>query len=138
MAKDLYHYIVREALEKDGWEIVEDPFVLKSGGLRMEVDLAAEKVIAATRENQKIIVEIKSFINKSKLHDFYEAKDQYDVYRKGLKKEGILHQLFLAVEEDVYNSFFQKALIRETIEEDKISLIVYNIVSKSIISWLVY
>lgn len=104
----------------------------------MEVDLAAEKVIAATRENQKIIVEIKSFINKSKLHDFYEAKGQYDVYRKGLKKEGVLHHLFLAVEEDVYNSFFQKALIRETIEEDKISLIVYNIVSKSIISWLVY
>jgi hypothetical protein len=55
-----------------------------------------------------------------------------------LKKEGILHQLFLAVEEDVYSSFFQKALIKETIEEDKISLIVYNIVSKSIVSWLIY
>jgi hypothetical protein len=46
MAKDLYHHIVREALEKDGWAIVNDPFVLKVGGLKMEVDLAAEKIIA--------------------------------------------------------------------------------------------
>jgi Holliday junction resolvase-like predicted endonuclease len=64
MAKDLYHYIVREALEKDGWTIINDPYVLKVGGLKMEIDLAAEKVIAATKENEKIIVEIKSFINE--------------------------------------------------------------------------
>ncbi len=138
MAKDLYHQIVRDALEKEGWTITDDPFVLKSGGLRMEVDLAAEKVIAATRENEKIIVEIKSFISKSKLNDFYEAKGQYDVYRKGLKKEKIEHKLFLAVEEDVYNSFFQKILIQEIVEEDQISLLIYNIVSKSIISWQIH
>ena len=138
MAKDLYHQIVRDALEKEGWTITDDPFVLKSGGLRMEVDLAAEKVIAATRENEKIIVEIKSFISKSKLNDFYEAKGQYDVYRKGLKKEKIEHKLFLAVEEDVYNSFFQKILIQEIVEEDQMSLLIYNIVSKSIISWQIH
>ncbi len=32
MAKDIYHKIVRSALEKDGWTITDDPFTLKVGG----------------------------------------------------------------------------------------------------------
>lgn len=30
MAKDLYHQIVREALEKDGWTITQDPYLIES------------------------------------------------------------------------------------------------------------
>lgn len=84
MARDLFHQTVREALEADGWLITHDPLVLKAGGLRMEVDLAAEQVLAAERGLDHIAVEVKSFISKSKLNDFYEAKGQYDVYRRGL------------------------------------------------------
>lgn len=29
MAKDVYHEIVKRALEKDGWLITHDPFTLK-------------------------------------------------------------------------------------------------------------
>jgi XisH protein len=76
--------------------------------------------------------------SKSKLHDFYEAKGQYDVYRKGLKWENIEQRLYLAVEESVFNSFFQKSLIKEIVEEDKISLIVYSVPNKEIISWHQY
>ena len=45
MARDIYHYIVKEALEADGWTITQDPFILKSGGVRMEIDLAAEQTV---------------------------------------------------------------------------------------------
>ncbi|MBO0937633.1 hypothetical protein J2I47_13835 [Fibrella sp. HMF5335] len=54
--------------------------MLKVGGLRLEIDLAAEQVLAAERGKEQIAVEIKSFLSKSKLNDFYEAKGQYDVY----------------------------------------------------------
>jgi hypothetical protein len=30
-AKDIYHNAVRNALEKDSWEITKDPFILKWG-----------------------------------------------------------------------------------------------------------
>jgi len=136
MAKDIIHYSCREALEKEGWIITDDPFALKTGGFRMEIDLAAEQVFEAEKESEKILIEVKSFISKSKLNDFYEAKGQYDMYKRGLKREGIERKLYLAIEEDVYYSFFQKTLIAETIREEKIYLIVFNSISKTIIEWI--
>lgn len=136
MARDLFHELVREAIEADGWLITHDPFVLKSGGLRLEVDLAAEQVFAAERGVEQIVIEVKSFIGKSKLNDFYEAKGQYDVYRRGLRKEGIQRKLYLAVDVDVFESFFQKSLIAELLEEELISLLVYDIPTKRIVQWI--
>ena len=136
MARDLFHQIVREALEADGWTITHDPFILKSGGLRMEVDLAAEQILAAQRGPEQIVIEVKSFIGKSKLNDFYEAKGQYDVYRRGLKKEGIPRRLYLAIDIDVFSSFFQKSLIAEMLEEELVSLIVYDVPTKRIVQWI--
>jgi hypothetical protein len=136
MAKDIFHDDVRKALEADGWKITHDPFFLKAGGLNMEVDLAAERVLAAEKGEQKIVVEIKSFLSKSKLKDFYEAKGQYDMYRRGLEKNKISRTLFLAVEEDIFNTFFQKPLIWETVIEEKIFMIVFNHLQKKIIRWI--
>ena len=136
MARDLFHDVVREALEADGWTITHDPFILKSGGLRMEIDLAAEQVFAAERGTERIVIEVKSFIGKSKLNDFYEAKGQYDVYRRGLRKEGIQRKLYLAIDVDIFESFFQKSLIAETLEEELISLIVYDVQTKGIVQWI--
>jgi hypothetical protein len=69
MAKDLFHDAVRNALIKDGWQITDDPFFLKVGGVEFYIDLGAEKLIAAERNNEKIAVEIKSFINPSSLRN---------------------------------------------------------------------
>lgn len=51
MAKDIYHYIVREALEKENWEITQDPYRLKTLKVKYEIDLGAEKIFAAEKEN---------------------------------------------------------------------------------------
>jgi hypothetical protein len=64
MARDFYHQIVREALENEGWTITADPFIIKTIGLRLEIDLAAEQVLAAKRGKEEIVVEVKSFIQK--------------------------------------------------------------------------
>lgn len=136
MAKDLYHHIVREALEKDGWTITHDPMVIKSGGLKMEVDLAAEQVFAAVRGVEKIAVEVKSFLSKSKLADFYEAKGKYDVYLRAIAKVASEYKLYLAVEETIYNSFFQKSFIKEIVEEEKMSIIIFTERTSTIISWI--
>ncbi len=60
MARDLFHDAVKKALIKDGWQITNDPFFLKVGGVEFYVDIGAEKLIAAERNNEKIAVEIKS------------------------------------------------------------------------------
>ncbi len=99
--------------------------ILRIGGLRLEIDFAAEQVFAAERGEERIAVELKSFLSKSKLNNFYEAKGKYDLYRLGLKRDVIKRKLFLAIEEDVFKSFFNKPLIVEALEEDKISLLIF-------------
>lgn len=56
MAKDIYHNHVREALEKDGWKITADPYILNYAETRFDVDLGAERLIAATKDTQKILI----------------------------------------------------------------------------------
>jgi len=73
MAKDLFHHAVKNALIKDGWQISDDPLFLKVGGVELYIDLGTEKLIAAERNNEKIAVEIKSFINPSSLTDFHNC-----------------------------------------------------------------
>ncbi len=54
MAKrDIYHYPVRRALEKDGWTITHDPYRLEIGEKRLEADLGAERLISAEKALKK-------------------------------------------------------------------------------------
>ena len=73
MAKDIYHYQVRTALEKDGWIITDDPLTLQFGSRSVFVDLGAKKLLAAERDGQRIAVEIKSFVGKSLVKDWENA-----------------------------------------------------------------
>lgn len=57
MARDIFHPIVREALEKDGWVITHDPYPLRVKGRNYEVDLGAEQLVAAEKGPTKIAVE---------------------------------------------------------------------------------
>ncbi|MBD2518264.1 hypothetical protein H6G93_25475 [Nostoc sp. FACHB-973] len=43
-AKDLFHNVVRYALEKEGWTITHDPLHLRVGKIDMYIDLGAEQV----------------------------------------------------------------------------------------------
>ncbi|MBP0015960.1 MAG: hypothetical protein J7647_00195 [Cyanobacteria bacterium SBLK] len=74
-ARDAFHQIVRTALDKDGWKITHDPYPLQAGSLNLAIDLGAEKIIAAERANQKIAVEIKSFLGASKISDGRQLKN---------------------------------------------------------------
>ena len=66
--KDLFHFAVRRALEKDGWTITHDPLRLKVGTLKLEADIGSDKLIAAQKDNLKIAVEVKSFLHYFKNH----------------------------------------------------------------------
>lgn len=57
--------------------ITHDPLPLKIGTLKLEVDLGAEKLVIAQKDNQKIAVEVKSFLRASKITDFYQAFGQF-------------------------------------------------------------
>ena len=69
-AKDIFHESVRKALEKEQWVITDDPLKFKFGDVNFQIDLAAQKLLAAEKAGEKIAVEIKSFLNPSAITDF--------------------------------------------------------------------
>ena len=81
MARDKLHDVVRNALEKDGWTITDDPLRLVVGADTMLVDLAAERLIAAERNEELIAVEIKGYDEPSTIHGFHGVIGQYLHYR---------------------------------------------------------
>lgn len=62
MVKDKFHECVKNALIKEQWKITHDPLELQVGRVDMEIDLGAERIIAAERQGDKMAVEVKSFL----------------------------------------------------------------------------
>ena len=134
--RDTFHEHVKIALINDGWLITHDPYKIKVGGVYQEIDLGAEKLIAAERGNDKIAIEVKSFLNKSHLADFHEALGKFRNYRRALRKKEPERMLFLAVPENVYNKFFTKLFIQEAIVEEELHIIIYSTIQPVIVSWI--
>ncbi len=61
-AKDLFHNAVKQALISDQWVITADRLSIKIEGIKLEIDLAAERFFAAEKAGRKIAFEIKSFL----------------------------------------------------------------------------
>ena len=136
MAKDLYHYTVKAALQKEGWQITNDPYYLSIlDSPDYEVDLAAEKVFGAEKEGTKIAVEIKSFTASSIAHEFNKALGQYLGYLLFLSVQEPDRKLYLAIPEEAYEKFFTKASTIFTLSHYRINLIVFNINTQTILSW---
>ncbi len=96
MAKDLVYQAAKNALIKDNWLITHDLYTISFGGVNMAVDLGAEKLIAATKDHQKIAVEIKSFLEgSSAISEFHTALGQFLNYRAVLKRKDPDRVLFL-------------------------------------------
>ena len=135
-AKDLYHDRVKNALIKDGWTITDDPYFIKYEDAELFADLAAEKPLAAERQGQKIVVEIKSFVGKSLMYDFHSALGQYIVYRKLIQLTEPEYKLYLAVDDIVYGEFFQRKSVQAVSNENNVLLIVVDMEKEVIKQWI--
>jgi hypothetical protein len=136
-AKDKFHQAVKQALIKENWLITHDPLNLKFGEYdQISIDLAAEKILAAEKNDQKIAVEIKSFLNDSAIFDFHLALGQFLNYRLVLEQKDTDRLLFLAVPNYAYDSFFQRDLPKAVITRYQLKLIVYDPVKEVIIQWI--
>lgn len=135
-AKDLYHDAVKAALIKDGWRILADPYRIQYKDVDLYADLAAERPIAAEREGQKIVVEIKSFVGRSPMTDFHNAVGQYAVYRSLIQATEPTYQLYLAIDDITYENFFKREGIAFIIRTSQIFLLVVNIDQQEIVQWI--
>ncbi len=135
-AKDIYHNLVKQALEQEGWIITADPLSFSFGEVNFQVDLGAERIIAAQKDNQKIAVEIKSFLNPSAVTDFYGALGQFLSYRLALEEIEPERLLYLAIPLETYKTFFQLTFPKIAIIKYELKLIIYNSEEGGITKWI--
>jgi hypothetical protein len=134
-AKDIFHNSVKNALIKEGWTITDDPLYLEYGEVDMYVDLGAEKLLGAQKDRERIAVEIKSFNQPSLISEFHTALGQFLNYRLVLEEIQPERELFLAITEDVYETFFILKFTQKAIQKHQIKLIIYDSTQEVIKQW---
>ncbi len=131
-AKGLYHENVVRALQKDGWTITHDPFRLNAGGVYTFVDLGAERLMGAERGNEKIAVEIKSFLSRSKVADLQNAIGQFVFYKPFLADFEPDRVLYLAVTDEI-DEVFKNPIGRRFLDDKVVKLIVFDLIQEVVV-----
>lgn len=105
------------------------------GSTLFYVDLGAEQLLAAEKEEQKIAVEIKSFIGQSNMVDLEKALGQYILYRDIMEEVEPDRTLYLAVHEEVVETIFDDSVGRLLIRKNHLKLVVFNRIEEVIVRW---
>lgn len=135
-AKDLFHQAVKIALEKDNWLITHDPLHLEMGTFDYYIDLGAEEIIAAEKEQRQIAIEIKSFLSASTVNEFHTVLGQFLNYKVALEIKQPDRILYLAVPKDIYQSFFQINFTQLITQRYQLKLVIYDAQNEEIIKWI--
>jgi hypothetical protein len=134
--RDMYHYQIRRAVEKDGWTVTDDPMQITWEGKDYSPDLGAERLLAAQKGTEKIAIEIKSFIGQNFSFDFYEAMGQFDSYFFALADLEPDRKVILAISEVSYNKFFLKKYVQRLLVLKKIPVVVVDTDNEIIVQWI--
>jgi hypothetical protein len=136
VARDFYHIAVKNALEKQGWRVTHDPLYFDFEDFSIMLDLAAERIIAFERDQERIAVEVKGFGRTSKINEYHSALGQYRNYQAALELRDPNRKIYLAIPSELYDTFFQNALVQYTLKRNEVALIVYNPENEVILQWL--
>ncbi len=140
--RDQIHDIIRRAILKDGWQITDDPFVIAYGERFLFIDLGATEIgllsaiVGASRSNERIAIEIKTFRSASLITELQQAIGQYQLYFLLLQEVDPDRTLYLAISEDVHHNFFREPIGQLVIKNLPLNLIVVNLEKEEIIQWI--
>ena len=134
--RDKVHDIVKNALLREGWTITNDPLVVKIGRKSGEIDLGAERLLAAERGHEKIAVEIKSFIGSSTLTEFYRALGQFNLYGRALKNQSPDRILYLALPLAAYEELSDDIFDFQDFEDLRQRIIIFEPIDTTTLTWI--
>ncbi|MGE0130179.1 MAG: element excision factor XisH family protein [Blastocatellales bacterium] len=133
--RDSIHNAVKNALIKDGWTITADPYEIEYEEARLRADLAADRALAAERADEKIVVEIKSFISSSPIHELQAAVGQYQMYLMCLEAVAPERRLYLAVSQPIWEELFSLKITQDFISRFPLRLFVVDLQKEEISLW---
>lgn len=121
-ACDIYHDVVCHALERDGWTITHDPLRIQWGNRDLFVDLGAEQLLAADKDEARIAVEVKSFASASPMTDLERAIGQFVLY--------------LAISAAAYADLFAEPVGELLLARRRVRLVVFDPHTEELVQWI--
>ena len=134
-AQDRIHNAVKHSLLRDNWTITAEPYTIEYEEVRVFADLRAERTDSA-QEQEIVVIEIKSFLQPSFIHEFETALGQYQVYRALLNVVSPECTLYLALPASVHDDFFHQSAVRLLVETYNVSLLVVDTNLEVIVQWI--
>ena len=134
-AEDKVHAPIRNALVKDGWSILAEPFVMELEGDFLYADIGAERTIGE-QSIRAIVVEVKSFGHRSIIYALEEALGQYQLYQRVLSVTNPEAKLYLALPLAAFDRLQKRSSFRLLMRLGDLSLIVVNMETEEIASWI--
>jgi len=98
--------------------------------------LGAEKLIAAEKGQQKIAVEIKSFLNPSPVTDLENALGQFILYYDILEEQRSDRISYLAIPYRTYNEIFTESIGKILLKNNRLRLLVFDPKQEVILQWI--
>ncbi len=99
------------------------------------MDLAADKLIAVTKENKKIAVEEKSFAGTSELTEFEKALGQFSIYKLAIEEKEADRVLYLAMPDDFYRDFMEDPFFQKITQIYSVKIITFDTEKEEIVAW---
>ena len=109
---------------------------MRIGRKSAEIDLGAERVIMATREREKIAVEVKSFVGTSTITEFYHALGQFLLYQRAIQLEDPERALYLALPQAAYDELSNDVFDFPNFEDLRHHLIIYEPSENTTLTWI--
>jgi XisH protein len=142
--RDSIHNIVSQALQKDGWEITDDPYVISYGRRFLFIDLGVSEphsqpqstLIGARQHNQRIAIEIKEFRGNSAIADLEQAIGQYVLYQLLLQQVDTQRQLYLAITTKTFATIFTEPIGQLVIRDLPLKLLVIDTNTTEVTQWI--
>lgn len=136
-AKNVYHDAVVAALGSDGWTVTHHHLRISFGVRKLYVDLGAERgTVGAEKDDQRIAVEVQSFLSPSDIEDLQHAVGQFVLYRLLLAQTDPNRILYLAVPDDVYTGIPSEPLGQLVIAGVPLRLVTIDPTTQRVIRWI--
>lgn len=101
----------------------------------MFVDLATARFIAAEKENEKIAVEIKSFIGRSQTAELEQALGQFSLYYAVMTRTDATRKLYLAVPDTVFDELFEGEKGEIVMSDERLRVFCFSTENEEILKW---
>lgn len=132
---DYCHPQIVHALEKDGWQVDDKEFRIRTPARLVYIDALASRRVNGHRR-QILLAEIKCFPESSSLTtDLYIAIGQYIIYRAVLAEIRDETPLYLVIPQHIYDSNFDSTVIR-AVRDNHIKLLIVNLEMEAINQWI--